>query len=248
MGVVDDPLAQQMLLPNGRRAADALRLPGLRRLGRLSTMPYLAARTLFFDRFVQDALNDGLRQVVILGAGYDSRPWRLARPDVEFYEVDRRSTQDDKRTRAPEGGPTYVPADVTDHRLAEKLVDAGFQPQEPTTITAEGLTVYLARQDSIDLFTGLAGVATAGSRLAVSFESGFERQHLTRRLMRAYYRRGGEPLRFRLQPEGAPAFFTKAGWTIESLLNSSDLDKQHLTGTTLADKLNNSSFVATATR
>jgi methyltransferase (TIGR00027 family) len=114
LGVVDDPYARQMLPPNGKRAAAALQLPGLRRLGRRQTLPGLAARTLFFDRFIDDALDDGIRQVVILAAGYDSRAWRMARPGVTFFEIDQPATQEDKRVKAPEGGPIYVPADVTD--------------------------------------------------------------------------------------------------------------------------------------
>jgi methyltransferase (TIGR00027 family) len=108
LGVVDDPYARQMLPPNHRRVASALQLPGLRRLGQ-SSFPYLAARTLLFDRFVRDALDGGVRQVVVLGAGFDSRAWRLARPGVTFFEVDQPATQADKRTRAPDGGPVYVP-------------------------------------------------------------------------------------------------------------------------------------------
>jgi O-methyltransferase involved in polyketide biosynthesis len=64
LGVVDDPYARQMLPPSPQRLASALQLPGLRRLGRHPSFPGLAARTLFFDVFVGDALDGGLRQVV----------------------------------------------------------------------------------------------------------------------------------------------------------------------------------------
>ena len=126
MGVVDDPLAEQMLRPGWARAAAVLRIPGFGRLGHNRTFAYLGARTRFYDQFVADVLDEGVRQVVVLGAGYDSRAWRFARPGVTFFEVDLASTQSDKRTRAPAGGPTYVPADVTESSLAESLVIAGF--------------------------------------------------------------------------------------------------------------------------
>jgi hypothetical protein len=89
LGVIDDPYARQMLTPKRRRVAAALQLPGLRLLGRHSSLPGLAARTLFFDRFVADALDDEIRQVVIVAAGYDSRAWRLARPGITFFEIDQ---------------------------------------------------------------------------------------------------------------------------------------------------------------
>jgi hypothetical protein len=97
-----------------------------------------------------------------------------------------------------------------------------------------------------ELFSVLADLGTTGSRLAVSFESGFERQRVLRLLTRAYYRRVGETLRFRLRPGDAPAVFSEAGWTIDTLLTGSDLDKEHLTKTKLAGTLNTSSFVAVA--
>jgi methyltransferase (TIGR00027 family) len=248
LGVVNDPYARQMLPPDRRRAAAALQLPGLRLLGRHPSFPYLGARTLFFDDFIDDALDDEVRQVVIVGAGYDSRAWRLARPGVTFFEIDQPATQEDKRAKAPEGGPVYVPADVTDPQLAEKLVDAGFQTEAPTSFTVEGLTIYLTKEDVAALFARLADLATTGSRLAVSFESGFERQPITRRLTHIYYGRAGEPLRFRLRAEDAPSFLAQTGWTMTTLLTDSDLEKEHLRGTKLAGRLNTSSFVVAATR
>ncbi|HEX8805161.1 MAG TPA: SAM-dependent methyltransferase [Acidimicrobiales bacterium] len=246
-GVVDDPYAVQMLPPKGRRAAAALRLPGLRRLARLSTMPYLAARTLFFDRFVTEALDDGLRQVVVVAAGYDSRAWRLARPGVRFFEVDQPATQADKRARAPAGGPVYVPADVTDPRLAETLVEAGLRPDEPAAFAVEGLTIYLPEEAAARLLTTLADVGAAGSRLGVSFESGFQRQRTTRLLMTRYYRRGGETLQFRLRREDAPSFLAATGWTIEDLLDAPRLESDLLRSTRLAGPVNSTSFIVLAT-
>lgn len=80
---------------------------------------------------MDEALDDGARQVLVVGAGYDSRAWRLARPGVTYFEVDQPATQEDKRAKAPEGGPVYVSADVADAQLDEKLLEAGFQTEEP---------------------------------------------------------------------------------------------------------------------
>lgn len=85
----------------------------------------------FFYSVVDEALDDGARQVLVVGAGYDSRAWRLARPGVTYFEVDQPATQEDKRAKAPEGGPVYVSADVADAQLDEKLLEAGFQTEEP---------------------------------------------------------------------------------------------------------------------
>ena len=248
LGVVDDPHAWPMLPPRGRRMATAFRLPGVRQaVHRHPSFPYLAARTLFFDRFVGDALDGGLRQVVILAAGYDSRAWRLARPGAGFFEVDRPATQEDKRGRAPAAGPSYVPVDVTDPRLPDELVAAGLRPDEPVAFTMEGLTIYLAEDEVATLLAGLADLAAAGSRLAVSFESGFADRRVQRRLMTLYYRRS-EPLRFRLPSEAAPSFLAGTGWTTERLLTTRDLDREHLGGTQFAGTMQSGlSYVVTAT-
>ena len=244
LGVVDDPLAQQMVPPKARRALAVLQLPGLWRLARRSSNPYLATRTLFFDRFVSEAIDDGVRQVVILAAGYDSRAWRMARPGVTFFEVDQPATQEDKRTRAPEGGPRYVPADVTEQRLMEMLANAGLRADEPIAFVAEGLIVYMTRAAVADLFARLSEFASPGSRLAVSFESGFQHQPLMRRVMTAYYRRSGETYRFRLRYEDAPAFMSAAGWTVDDLLTPARLAPAFLGGTKLAGaKINTSAFL-----
>jgi O-methyltransferase involved in polyketide biosynthesis len=130
--------------------------------------------------------------------------------------------------------------------MTEKLVQAGYQPDEPTAFTVEGLTIYLTEEDVAELFSRLADLGTTGSRLAVSFESGFERQRVLRLLTRAYYGRVGETLRCRLRPGDAAAVFSEAGWTIDALLAGSDLDKEHLSKTKLAGTLDTSSFVVVA--
>jgi methyltransferase (TIGR00027 family) len=244
LGVVDDPLARQMLPPKARRVLAWLQLPGLWRLARRSSNPYLATRTLFFDQFVGEAMDDGVRQVVVLAAGYDSRAWRMARPGVTFFEVDRPATQADKRTRAPAGGPRYVPADVTDPGLMEMLANAGLRADEPIAFVVEGLTVYMAQGDVADLFAGLSEFASPGSRLAVSFESGFQRQPFMRRVMTAYYRRSGETYRFRLRAEDAPAFMSAAGWTVDDVLTPARLAAAFLADTKLAGvKIDTPSFL-----
>jgi len=236
-----------MLPPDRKRLAKAWRYPGVRQLAnRDRSFPYLAARTLFFDKFISDALDDGFRQVVVVAAGYDSRAWRMARPGVTFFEVDQPATQEEKRTRAPEGGPVYVPADVTETGLKDNLLGAGLRPQEPTAFTAEGLAIYLKEDEVAALFTQLSSLGPTRSRLAVSFEAGFSNRPIARRLATAYYGRSGELWQFRLRSEDAPSFLSDTGWTIDKLLNAPGLESEHLSETSLAGKLRGQSFVATA--
>jgi methyltransferase (TIGR00027 family) len=248
MGVIGDPFAEQMLRPGWAKAASILRIPGLGRLGTNRSFAYLGARTCFYDQFVTDALDEGVKQVVVLGAGYDSRAWRFARPGVTFYEVDLPTTQADKRTRAPEGGPTYVPADVTEPSLGESLVTAGFQAGEPAAFTAEGLTMYLT-EEQVKGLLGLLSALSPDGRLAANFGVGFEQQGSQRgRVGRRVMAAGGEELRFRLTPADAPGFMMKTGWTINELLSGPQLRDRYLDGTKLATaNVTTSGFAIAAT-
>ncbi len=66
---------------------------------RLRLRAHLEARTRFFDAQVLSAMDQGIGQVVVLGAGYDDRPLRFRAPGVHFFEVDHPVTQADKRRR-----------------------------------------------------------------------------------------------------------------------------------------------------
>ena len=248
MEVIDDPFAEQMLGHGWAKAASMLRIPGLGWLGTNRSFAYLGARTCFYDQFVADALEEGVRQVVVLGAGYDSRAWRFARPGVTFYEVDLPATQADKRTRAPEGGPIYVPADVTGPSLRESLANAGFQIGEPAAFTAEGLTMYLTEEQVKRLLGRLSGLGP-DSRLAANFGVGFEEQGSQRgRVGRRVMAAGGEELRFRLAPADAPGFMTNTGWTTNELLSGPQLRDKYLGGTKLATaNVTTSGFAIAAT-
>jgi methyltransferase (TIGR00027 family) len=235
IGVLDDPHARQLLPPSQRRAAALLRAPGLGRAGRTPSFAYLAARTLFYDEFVTDALDAGIRQVVVLAAGYDSRAWRMARPGVTFFEVDLPQTQADKRSRAPQGGPAYVAADLTEPSWTDRLVAAGFRAGEPAAFTVEGLTMYLTEDQVSGLLRALSELGGPGSRLGVNFGVGFERTGTRRgRVGRRVMAAGGETFRYRLPPEGAADFLARAGWTISRMLAGPQLTERYLARTTLA--------------
>jgi methyltransferase (TIGR00027 family) len=249
MGVIDDPYAQQMLPTKWARAESLLRIPGLGRLGRNRSLAYLGARTRFFDEFVADAISGGIGQVVVLGAGYDSRAWRFARPGVTFYEVDLPVTQADKRARAPEAGPIFVPADLTQPSLADALTDAGYRSGEQTAFTAEGLTMYLTEKQVAGLLDTLSAIGGSGSRLAVNFGVGFEQRGSQRgRISRKVMAAGGEEFRFRLTPEDSPSFMERTGWTTTAQFTGPQLRDRYLGGTSLAlAKVTTSGFAVEAT-
>jgi methyltransferase (TIGR00027 family) len=252
-GIVDDPYARLFLSP---RQADVERLLWWSRRTRLGqrAFAYLAARTRFYDAVVTDALDAGIDQVVLLGAGYDTRAWRLARPGVRYYEVDHPATQTAKRAHAPEGdGPTYVPAELAAVSLNEVLTEAGVQPSQPSVICCEGLTMYLTPVAVKQLLCSAAAIAPRGSRLGVEFGAAVaadrDPHRLLRLVTRMWHRRAGEPIITGMDPSTARDLLTESGWTIEEILPAPTLQDRYLAPTELPFRFTHAgTFAITAKR
>lgn len=127
---------------------------------------WLALRVAYLDRLVGLAVDRlSIRQVVILGAGYDTRAARLPRAGVAFYEVDHPATQAAKRERLAmlEGYPleaaVYVTCNFEREDPIERLVASGFDAGEPVLVIWEGVVPYLTepavRATATRLATGL---------------------------------------------------------------------------------------------
>lgn len=126
---------------------------------------YQAVRTHFFDEYFADAVEAGIRQVVILAAGLDSRAYRLKWPDgMAVYEIDQPKVLQYKAEvlqqhgAAPTASRRPVPVDLRDD-WPTALAAAGFDRSQPTAWLAEGLLPYLpsdAQDRLFDMFTALS--------------------------------------------------------------------------------------------
>lgn len=111
---------------------------------------WVALRTRFIDDCVVRALDAGVEQVVILGAGLDTRAARLARPGVRFFEVDQPATQAEKHERLssldgyPVESATFVACDFETDDFLERLASSGHEPSAPSVFVWEGVIYYLA--------------------------------------------------------------------------------------------------------
>jgi methyltransferase (TIGR00027 family) len=254
MGIVDDPLAESMLRPRARLMARALRRWPWRRYAHSPTFSFLAARTRFFDEEVTRALDQGIDQVGIIGAGYDTRAWRLARPGVDFFEVDHPATQQDKRLRAPSGGPRYVAADLSHDGLAQLLVSAGFRPGTASVFVLEGLTMYLSEDAVSATLSALAEISGPGSRIAANFTisgggSVSPMSRATAKLIRTSWALSGEPTHRWLQGNDVSALLNRTGWTEQVSLAGPTLAERYLTDTELPiNGLNRGVFCVEARR
>ncbi len=98
----------------------------------------IALRTAAIDTAVRSAIAAGATQLVILGAGYDGRAWRMSElAGVKVFEVDRSATQEDKRTRVvelppPVGVVSFISIDFERESLDRVLESAGHDPSLAT--------------------------------------------------------------------------------------------------------------------
>ncbi|GBE63824.1 putative S-adenosyl-L-methionine-dependent methyltransferase [Mycobacterium sp. MFM001] len=134
---------------------------------------YQAVRTHFFDEYFAAAVAAGIRQVVILASGLDSRAYRLQWPaGTVVYEIDQPKVLDYKSSTLAENGITpsadrrEVPIDLRQDWPAA-LRGAGFDPSAPTAWLAEGLLMYLPAEAQDRLFHQITDLSPAGSRIAV---------------------------------------------------------------------------------
>ncbi|GAB3430971.1 class I SAM-dependent methyltransferase [Flindersiella endophytica] len=180
--IADDPDAIAMLSSSVRLTVRAMRWPWLRGVIVRSLdkqLPGLwggmVGRKRYADDAVTDALAAGIGQFVILGAGFDTRSFRLIGPaGAEAYEVDlpdnvaRKQELLRKRFGGTPDHVTQVSTDFETDDLTERLTANGFEPNRSAMFVVEAVTQYLTDDAAQRLFSFLAD-APAGSRLVFTY-------------------------------------------------------------------------------
>lgn len=221
-GLFQDPPARR-LLPRRHRTVVALsRLPGVH--GAL--VRYIDRRWSGGPRasaVVRTRLIDGwlaAGQVVLLGAGFDSRAHRTTPTGggAVFFEIDHPATQATKRRRLGRDarpGVVFAPADLTVDDLGAVLRAAGFDPALRTAVIWEGVTNYLDAASVDATLRTLAALCPPGSTVIFTYVDrgvldgtatfdGAAEWH-------AAVRREGEPWTFGLDPADVPAYLRERG-------------------------------------
>ena len=137
----------------------------------------LLIRTRFIDEHMQRAIANGAAQIVVLGAGFDTRAYRYADllKDKTVFEVDYRSTQLLKKRRLEEVlGPIsshvrFAEIDFQRDTLRDVLRAAGYKPDERTFFIWEGVSMYLSEQSVRETLRTIADYSATGSSLVMDF-------------------------------------------------------------------------------
>ena len=224
-----DYLAIKFLGPRERAVLPDLQMDALdldfdramTQLGVHLPVAVLAYRTKVFDAALLDALQNGATQVVVLGAGFDSRAYRFQSQlgNVRFMEVDYGPTQAYKKRRLGEmlevipPNVSFVPMDFTKDNLLDQLRIAGYSEQQNTFFLWEGVTYYLPESAVKDTLHFVRDHSASGSRIAFDY-FGTNNSSLNNPL--SLYARWGEPVLFGFPNDSAREYVEQEGLRVLS--------------------------------
>jgi len=191
----------------------------------------LALRTAAIDKAVRESIAGGATQLVILGAGYDGRAWRMPElSGVNVFEVDHPATQGDKRTRVTELPPaigivTFVSIDFERDSLDTVLQRAGHNRSLPTCWIWEGVVMYLTRDAMRSTLASIAARSAPGSTIIVNY-------HTIHRglIARLVFRLIGEPQISAWTPEEMAAELRSVGFLVREDFGMLDWNNQFARG------------------
>jgi methyltransferase (TIGR00027 family) len=245
--LVDDPFGARVLGgPLERLVQSLAAAPWPVRLGAWAPLLPLLPWTLYMQvrtRVIDDALlafvERGGRQLVILGAGFDARAWRL-RDDLRgaaVFEVDHPATHAAKRALfGDDGAVTALAWDFEaegTRSLPERLAGLGHDPSQPTFTVWEGVTMYLTPGAFDDTLDAIQSYSALGSGLAFNYVERrlIERPSAPARIVAAAVRAVGEPFKLGFAASELQARLAGRGFVVRD-----DRELSELAGALLGER------------
>ena len=191
----------------------------------------LGLRTVAIDKAVREAIAGGAKQLVILGAGYDGRAWRMPElAGMKVFEVDHSATQGDKRARVTElspsiGSVSFVSIDFERESLDAVLERAGHDRSLPTCWIWEGVVMYLTKDAMRATLGNVAKRSAPSSTLIVNYHTIHRRF-----IMRMFFRLIGEPQISAWTPDEMAADLASVGFRVTEDTGMADWNNQFAQG------------------
>ena len=241
----DDPFAAALLTGRLKALAAFASLPAIGRLatylldlGWPRTRSSAVVRTRLIDDLVRYAIRSGARQALLLGAGFDSRPYRLEElRGVPLFEVDHPATQRAKRQRLQaHRGPLpanvcFVPVDFEEDDLETTLLHAGFDTTVAAVAVWEGVVSYLTPAAVDQSFRTLARILSQGSQLIFSYvhQGALDGSVAFReaRRWKSSVRKSGEPFIFGFDPAALADYLRPRGFALVSDVSTAEAAKSY---------------------
>lgn len=207
----------------GVKLREAIMLPGI-------TLHYILRKN-HVETITRQAISDGVTQVVMLGAGFDTLPWRLHKQhaDVNFIEIDHPATQKAKTAALnnSEKGENlhFLSVDFAKEDLNSALGGFKmFQGQRPTLFICEGVMMYLDIKDVKILFESINHLCGSGTRFVFStLEPQGSAKNTIPRLLYFYLKMLSEPIAWDIDSDKMSAFLTEQGCQLISMAGRDEL-------------------------
>ncbi len=190
---------------------------------------------------VERAVQDGIRQYVILGAGFDT--FALRRADMvgrlQVFEIDFPDVQALKRERiaraeaVPAQLPTFVPVDFETMSLTDELIAAGFDPKVPSVWSWMNTIPYLTNEATEASLAEIAKLMAPGSRITLNYSGDVpltQAQIEYLGTLGDIVREGGEPMKSRWKPEEFEQRLRERGLRVLDHSTEADLDERYFKG------------------
>ena len=208
-----------------------------------ATFFWVNARTHYIDTALKKAAAAGATQVVVLGAGLDSRAYRFhaAYPQLRFYEVDLPPMIEAKKSRVAQalgGLPEYVryaPIDFNTQKLGDVLLLLGYDPKQRSFFLLEGVVMYVVEPGNVATFDFIRANSAPGSVVVYDYVLKDIIQGKTQRYYAAGWlaytvERSGEPFVFGWTRAEAAAWAKKRGFRVVEDIGDKELTRRHLMG------------------
>lgn len=221
---------------------------------------YVISRTKYIDETVKAALLDGTEQILILGAGFDSRGIRFrdTANRTKIFELDAPATQNAKIERYKEKGVNipnnliFIPIDFDKQSISDRLSECGFERGKKSLIVMEGLTMYLQPESIDNLFNILNDFTGEGSRIVFDFiyTSVLNHKNLyqgEKELVESTSK-NGEKFCFGLEKENVAEFLAQYGFEILDISDSSALEDRFFRNGKRQTTVNGAHCIMTASK
>ncbi len=221
---------------------------------------FILACCRYMDDLLSGSLNHGLQQLVILGAGFDSRAYRFERlkEGVKVFEVDHPATQQAKLKRLREilpqaqlpGHVVYVPVDFNRDTLETCLPQCGYSAGLKTLFIWEGVTMYLDTASVDSTLSFVAGHSAPGSAIVFDYMyrgllDGRIKGHSEVSSMRRYRGVSNEVLKFGIEEGQIEPFLKERGFSQVVNVNGMELRERYFTGKNAGRKVSPGYAIAT---
>jgi methyltransferase (TIGR00027 family) len=198
---------------------------------------FITARERYIDDFLKTCLSEGLDQVVILGAGFDTRAYRIAGIEkTRVFEVDHPATQEVKLLRLKKvidplpDHVAFIPVDFNTQTLGERLFTNGYNEQGKTLFIWQGVTMYLTSEGVGSTLAFIANHSGPGSAVIFDYFYNESLRDMKMKTARRITRMIGERLIFGIDEGQIEPFLTRRGFREVRNADAEELRRLYFTG------------------